>query len=104
MSRSDVPLESAITARIMRYLKDLAPDGWWYKVWGSGMQRRGVPDIVGLYRGRFVALEVKRPQLGRASEMQMHTIELIRAAGGVAEIVTSREEARAIIERLEAGA
>jgi len=94
----DPPLESKVTKAIMAYLKGRGV--WCFKVAGGPMQQRGVPDIICCWGGSFVALEVKRPELGRLTDLQALTIERIRAAGGVAEVVTSVEEAVAVIDRV----
>jgi hypothetical protein len=57
----------------------------------------GIPDIVACLRGRFVAFEVKTEN-GRLTELQRLTLARIRAAGGVAEKVTSLDEVRQIID------
>ena len=93
------PLESKVTKAIMAYLKGRGV--WCFKVAGGPMQQRGVPDIICCVNGAFVALEVKRPGLGRLSDLQALTIERIRDAGGVAEVVTSVEEAAAVIEEVD---
>jgi len=92
------PLESKVTKSIMAYLKRRGV--WCFKVAGGPMQQRGVPDIICCVNGSFVALEVKRPGMGRLTELQALTIERIRDAGGVAEMVTSVEEAAAVIEEV----
>lgn len=96
----DVPLESEITRKIQRYLASV--DGWWgFKVLGGGAQMRGVPDIVGCYRGRFVALEVKRPAgLGVVSELQRLRLRQIGEAGGLAVVVYGVEDVRQVIAQL----
>ena len=63
---------------------------------------RGIPDIVGVFRGTFFALEVKRPG-EKPTPIQEAVIEQINAAGGVAEVVTSIEEALSVIERIGTG-
>jgi len=93
------PLESKVTKAIMTHLKKRGV--WCFKVAGGPMQQRGVPDIICCANGAFVALEVKRPGLGRLTDLQALTIEHIRDAGGVAEVVTSVEEAAAVIEEVE---
>ena len=93
------PLESKVTKAIMAYLKGRGI--WCFKVAGGPMQQRGVPDIICSVNGAFVALEVKRPGLGRLTDLQALTIERIREAGGVAEVVTSVEEAAAVIEEVD---
>jgi hypothetical protein len=92
------PLESKVTKAIMAYLKGRGV--WCFKVAGGPMQQRGVPDIICCVDGAFVALEVKRPGLGRLTDLQALTIERIRDAGGVAEVVTSVDEAAAVLDGL----
>jgi Holliday junction resolvase len=99
--REDIPLENTITAGIQRYLGRL-PDWWGFKVQGSGSQMRGVPDIVGCYRGLFVGFEVKRPIVGRVSELQKHRIEQIKSAGGQAFVVYSVEDVKQALDMLSA--
>ena len=101
MDRKDIPLESAITAQIQRYLARVS--GWWgFKVQGGGAQMRGVPDIVGCYCGLFVAFEVKRPEVGKLSELQKHRIDQIIAAGGRAFVVYGVEDVKRALEGLSA--
>ncbi len=96
----NAPLESKITKAVMASLKE-RPGVWMFKVAGGPMQQRGVPDIICCVNGSFVALEVKRPGLGRLTGLQALTIERIRESGGVAEVVTSVEEAAAVLEVIE---
>lgn len=63
---------------------------------------RGTPDLLACYRGRFVAIEVKAPR-GRLSELQAARIEAIRAAGGVAGVARSVDEALALLEEAANG-
>ena len=93
------PLESKVTKAIMAYLKGRGI--WCFKVAGGPMQQRSVPDIICSVNGAFVALEVKRPGVGRLTDLQELTIERIRESGGVAEVVTSVEEAAAVIEEVD---
>lgn len=101
MAAENIPLESAITAEIQRYLRKLP--GWWgFKVQGGGSQMRGVPDIVGCYRGLFVAFEVKRPVVGRLSDLQAHRIDQIKAVKGHAFVVYGVEDVKKALEVLAA--
>lgn len=100
---SEIPLESAITAEIQRYLGKL-PDWWGFKVQGGGSQMIGVPDIVGCYRGLFVGFEVKRPVVGKISALQAHRIEQIKAAKGHAFVVYGVEDVKQALEGLAADA
>lgn len=96
-----IPLESAITADIQRYLARV-PDWWGFKVQGGGTQMRGVPDIVGCYRGLFVAFEVKRPKVGKLSALQAHRIDQILSAKGHASVVCGVDDVKRVIEGLAA--
>lgn len=101
LARDGIPLESTITNNIQRYLKRLP--GWWgFKVMGGAQQKRGVPDIIGCYRGRFVGLEVKRPVLGRVSDLQEAIIEQINAVGGCAVVVYGVDDVKQVIAALDA--
>ena len=62
---------------------------WFVKYWsglssnGKQFTRNGIPDILCCLDGHFVAIEVKAAN-GRPSELQLHTINEIRKAGGFA--------------------
>jgi len=90
---------------------------------GSVYSVAGRPDIDACFRGRHLALEVKRPgarpalpkgeamridnALHRAwiskgaTRKQVHELERWRKAGALADVVTSVEEVRTMIEALE---
>ena len=53
--------------------------------------------IVACDDGRFVAFEVKRPG-GKPTALQTITLGRIRASGGVAEMVTSAQQAQAVLD------
>lgn len=53
----------------------------------------GASDLIGIYRGRFVALEVKRPKGGAVSEEQTMFLALVLERGGIAAVVRSVDEA-----------
>lgn len=83
---------------------------WWRNNVGVGEMQGGVrvrfglgtgsADLVGLYRGRFVAVEIKTPT-GRQSAEQRTWQALVERKGGVYAIVRSADEARALLARLE---
>ena len=67
------------------------------KVFGGGtFQRSGIPDIIGCYHGRFFALELKAEK-GKPSELQLYNIKKINEAGGIALIVRSVNDVKAVI-------
>lgn len=98
MTRSK-PLEKTVVAKIMKALDNNYP-GFYFKVHGGPYQMAGIPDIVGLHKGRFIAIEVKVP--GREknlSEKQKRVIKMIQRAGGISFMATSAEQ---VLETLEA--
>lgn len=97
-----IPLESAITKSIMLWLK---ANGYYaVKIHGAAYQTAGLPDIVAIDRkGRMVGLEVKRPVMGKVTELQKRTLEEINLHGGYAVVVRSVEAAKQALERSEAG-
>jgi penicillin-binding protein-related factor A (putative recombinase) len=54
----------------------------------------GVSDILGIYHGRFLAIEVKRPSNKERPEHQVQFIQNILKQGGIAFFATSVEEVK----------
>lgn len=91
--------EKDIVNAILRYLKTL-PACFAWKTHGGMYGTAGIPDIIACIGGRFVAFEVKTPS-GKLTKLQEITIQRIKEARGYACKVTSVEEVREILERLE---
>lgn len=93
----EIPAEKTFENRVKKWLHsvgiypagypenkmDAAPVGWYFKVWGGGYQRSGIPDIILNVRGYFVAAELKAPD-GSASELQLLNVRRINQAQGFA--------------------
>lgn len=60
----------------------------------------GSADLIGIHHGtgRFIAIEVKTPK-GRATKEQLRFIEAVKAAGGIAGIARSPQDALDLIAR-----
>jgi len=71
--------EKEITASIRAFLKAHRIFHW--KVWQGLGSQKGVSDIVGLYEGRFFAIEVKTEK-GKLSEDQAKFLKLVVINGG----------------------
>lgn len=89
-------LEKEIAKAIMNYLKTV-PSCFAWKEHGGMYGTAGIPDIIACVDGRFYGFEVKT-ETGKATGLQEATIRKIRRAGGVAVIVRSVEDVRAIID------
>lgn len=90
-------MEKEIVSAILRYLRSLTACFCW-KEHGGMYGTAGVPDIICCIGGRFFAFEVKQPK-GRLTELQRITLSKIRAAGGVAAMVTSVDEVKAVLAK-----
>lgn len=94
--------ESKLVVKIMKALRQRG--GWWFKVHGGATQITGIPDILGCYEGRFVAIEVKLPLPGRVKASPRQNLMLARIArnGGAACIATSVEDALRELDYVDA--
>lgn len=90
-----MPTETAITKRIVTKLK--ARGIFSLKLHGSVYGRRGMPDLLVIVCGRAIFLEVKVPGVA-PTRLQEHRIAECRAAGAVAEVVTSWEDVEHVLE------
>lgn len=85
-------MEKDIVAAILRHLK-ARPRCFAWKTHGGMYGTAVIPDIIACIDGRFYAFEVKQPG-GRLTRLQDVTLNKIKAAGGVAVMVTSVDEVK----------
>ena len=88
--------ESDIVRAILKYLKTVPGCFAWKEHCGM-YGTAGIPDVICCYCGRFYGFEVKT-ETGEPTELQKATIRKIQKAGGVALVVRSVAEVRAVIE------
>lgn len=85
-------LEQRIQNSILRYLRR-QPETWAFK---ADVSTRGIPDVICVHCGRFIAFEVKQP--GRKpSTIQIANMRLARTAGAEAYAVESLAEVKEIL-------
>lgn len=90
--------ESDIVDAIRKYLKTV--DGcFFWKEHGGMYGTAGIPDIICCYKGLFIGFEVKN-DIGKATKLQEAAIRKIRKCGGIAVVVRSVDEVRAVMESL----
>lgn len=103
-----IPKEKVYQKKIIEYLKSLkalkcVDELFCWKEQSGPYQIQGLPDVFALIKtnnkSMIFGFEVKRPLLGSPSELQLVTIQKIRQAGGVAEIVTYPFEIDEILNR-----
>lgn len=102
------PLESDIQKAILRYL-ELLPNGFFWRNNSTGIYDpvkgiyrkarskyaiNGVSDILGVYKGRFVAIEVKRDESCELTEEQERFLFQVNLNGGLGFKAWSVEEVK----------
>lgn len=92
--------EKAIENQIKNWLEKQGY--WWMKVHGDMFQKAGIPDIITCVHGRFVAIEVKRPNGGVVSALQKYNINKIKENEGIAFVARSLDDVKSVVERLNA--
>jgi len=96
--RKLLPKESYYQERIMQAIRKAYPGAFVWKAAAGPYSRGGIPDVCVILDGRFYGFEVKRPYVGELSKLQEITINDIRAAGGIAGVVSFPEEALKLIQ------
>lgn len=90
-------LEKKVENNIKKYLDKLG--AYYLKVHGSMYQPAGTPDILACVNGKFIGIEVKRPNGGTVSALQKNKLKKIELAGGVAVVARSVEDVSAMLKR-----
>lgn len=95
--------EKQIENEIINYLKSRRIFAWKVQTVGIYDQKiggyrkaganymRGVADIIGIYNGRLLAIEVKS-RIGKLSELQKIFLQRVREEGGIAMVARSIED------------
>ena len=83
------PLEKDITRQIRAYLNMRGI--WHFKVWQGLGSQKGVADIIGIYKGAPLAIEVKTAK-GKLSEHQAKFLARWVLEGGIAIVARSVED------------
>lgn len=91
--------ETDIVRGIMKFLKSV-PGCFAWKEHGGMYGTAGIPDIICCFNGKFIAFEVKTEK-GKPTALQEATIKKILGCGGMAVVVRSVSEVRAIIVSLQ---
>ena len=90
--------ETKIVRKCMALLEKAYP-GFYFKTHGGLYQKAGLPDIIGVHKGRFIGVEVKCPgKEDTLTKLQKKTIDKIVRAGGVAFMATSPEQVDKILQ------
>lgn len=92
--------------RFENKIKDMLDEhgAWWVKYFANRNTKSGIPDILACVNGEFLGIEVKSDS-GHPTDLQLHHVEKIRKAGGLAFVVypSGFDQLLNIVERLERG-
>ena len=88
--------ESTIVKAILKYLKTL-PLCFAWKEHGGMYGTAGIPDIIACIGGKFYGFEVKTER-GKPTALQTATMRKIKAAGGIAVVVRSVDDVKAVLD------
>jgi len=92
-------LEKKIETEIKNYL--FSKGAYFFKVHGSAMMPKGIPDIICCYKGKFIGIEVKAPnKLNNQSEYQKIHMKNILDAGGIHILANSLDLVKEVIENI----
>ena len=86
--------ETTISGNIRRYLKSIGAKA--IKTHGSIFSRKGTPDIIGCYQGRFIVFETKKPG-ERLTPLQAYELAQWLAAGAIGGRVESVAQVKELL-------
>lgn len=98
--------EAKAKAFVKKFMLDNFQGIWFYSAPGGMFGKAGVPDHLYLYKGIFIAIEVKAEN-GRLSDSQKLQLKLLGEQGAVCAVVYGKDSAKmqmiknAILKRLE---
>lgn len=75
--------ESQFTKVLKNKLWHALPGSMWYKNWGGEYSEKGIPDLTGIWRGRYIGIEVKMNN-NWLSPHQRRWLRMLSEAGGYA--------------------
>lgn len=94
--------ETRVKDEVEKYLKGLQKMGVKIGFWRiSAPNMTNFPDLLLVFKGRFIGIELKKDSHTKPREGQILQMENIRKCGGIAEAISSVQELKTILERVE---
>ena len=91
-------LEQAIQKKITKYLESIGA----YTIKVIQANKKGVPDVLACYKGRFIGIEVKRPETKtNVSKLQEHNLKKIVDAAGISCVAWEVDQVKEIIDGID---
>lgn len=73
--------EKRVKNQVVKHLKELGEDVYYFFPATGGYGRSGVPDIVGCYKGKFFAIECKAGKNTTTALQERELANIAKAAG-----------------------
>lgn len=91
--------EGTLSGKMARRVRDRG--GWCRKVHG-GTYGAGWPDLMGVYKGLALCIEVKMPgRENTVTELQAETLANLRKAGALAFVLTSMKQLNHLLDAID---
>lgn len=94
--------EAKEQSKVLKWLMT-KPEVWVVKYPGGIFGKKGTPDLLLCVNGRFVAIEMKKPEGGVRAKIQEATRQKILKSGGICEFCDSFIDAKSLIEEVLSG-
>lgn len=91
-------LENTLQRKIQRFLKDNLPGAVVWKNHGNQYSVKGLPDIMCMYMGKMICIEVKIDG-NEATELQKITLEKLGKAGAMVCVAYSIEDVKKMLQK-----
>lgn len=90
--------EQQIQKKILDYLDAIGC----YTVKVINANKSGVPDILACYDGKFLAIEVKRPEsINTVTKLQEYNLSQVSSKGGYSTVATSVADVKEFIQDID---
>lgn len=91
-------LENTLQRKIQKFLKDNLPGAVVWKNHGNQYSVKGLPDIMCVYKGKMICIEVKIDG-NEATELQKITLEKLGKAGAIGCVAYSIEDVKKMLQK-----
>lgn len=89
-------LENTLQRKIQKYLKENLPNSVVWKNHGNQYSVIGLPDIMCVYNGKILCIEVKLPG-NKPTKLQEITLQKLSTAGAITAVAYSIEDVQKIL-------
>ena len=91
-------LESKVQKEVLNYLKKRRVYHFRFQ---AQVNLNGLPDILALYKGVFIGLELKRPDGGKPTGLQLKKLDAINDNGGIGVIVDNVKQVEMLLDIID---